>query len=495
MMGYIHLSQDQYGLEFRCNKFGQTGPVNNADIFLNSNTTVQEVQGYYDTDTEAGNLFSDNYSLNVMGNWDIGSGSTIIDKYYHNADISPSAAPFIALYGYDSNELIPLGTQYVYTETGTCPVLVSTGQIHSGSEQQYLTAKSTYEEVYNIYTDNVDQGNTQALITFIQNSNNTSMDVRNEFIACSPYVSDNAWRTAFQRTPTVNPWHLAQALLYNSPLKQTVVQMMYHYDFDEYYTELVQNGQGGGVTDKSLLEADLVRYNGLLLTGENDYIRGYLLREDDDEVNRISPLESHFGANYKGTDKYIKAGIKIKKRDHAAASSILGTCMQNGELDGYCRVLSILNTAEQLGECPKFSASQISELESIASDENNLGHAQARSLLFEELGNEYSINIWYDAPGLRMLELPTAKNSRHITRLSPNPANESTVIAYRDEEGAAKIVFEIYDGTGRMIASEVVNTFKGIYEWQVRQLASGPYIIRLLFDDIVVDTQTLIIQH
>jgi hypothetical protein len=159
------------------------------------------------------------------------------------------------------------------------------------------------------------------------------------------------------------------------------------------------------------------------------------------------------------------------------------------------QVLSILNVAEQSGTCPKFNAAQISELESIASDEINTGHVQARAMLFQELGEEYDINIWDDAPGMRAVTLPSNKQQIHLMRLSPNPAKESAVISFRPEEGAAKIAIEIYDSLGRCVENADVTSYKGIYEWVVIPFASGPYIVKLLFDDSVVDTLTLMVQH
>ncbi|MEY3398406.1 MAG: hypothetical protein RL220_1000 [Bacteroidota bacterium] len=159
------------------------------------------------------------------------------------------------------------------------------------------------------------------------------------------------------------------------------------------------------------------------------------------------------------------------------------------------QVLSILNAAEQSGTCPKFNAAQISELESIASDENNTGHAQARAILFQELGEEYDINIWDDTPGLRCLESRSGKLENHILRLSPNPPKESTIMSFRIEEGASQITIEIYDSSARAILLKDVTSMKGLFEWEFGQLSSGPYVMKLAFDNIVVDTQTPIIQR
>lgn len=46
----------------------------------------------------------------------------------------------------------------------------------------------------------------------------------------------------------MNPWHLAQALLANSPLEAKVLVMMDEYGLAPFYKELVLEGQGGGVS-------------------------------------------------------------------------------------------------------------------------------------------------------------------------------------------------------------------------------------------------------
>ena len=67
-------------------------------------------------------------------------------------------------------------------------------------------------------------------------------------IACIPDLSDEAFKAAFERSPAMDEWHIAQVLLLNSPLKPSVLDMMNVYGLDPFYRELVLDGQNGGWT-------------------------------------------------------------------------------------------------------------------------------------------------------------------------------------------------------------------------------------------------------
>lgn len=83
------------------------------------------------------------------------------------------------------------------------------------------------------------------MAALVEDANAESIDIRNELIQRSTYVSDLIWHKAINRSVPMNPWHLAQALLANSPLNQRGTQMATQSGLSSYYKTLVPHGTVG----------------------------------------------------------------------------------------------------------------------------------------------------------------------------------------------------------------------------------------------------------
>lgn len=88
------------------------------------------------------------------------------------------------------------------------------------------TADGRFVCFKDVYTNWKDGGDTEGLVDYVKDPAHTSYEVRNQLMLVAPKASKEAWVEAFAREPAMNSWHLAQALLANSPLEPAVMNMM-----------------------------------------------------------------------------------------------------------------------------------------------------------------------------------------------------------------------------------------------------------------------------
>jgi Secretion system C-terminal sorting domain len=466
-----------YGLEFRCNKFGQNSAPCFTDFNLFAGSTVQVVQGALSPpNEEAANIFDNNVCNNPVEHFTVGAGATVIDKYYHNPN---SGALTLEPNCYNTGSLIAHDTQSDYVETQTCPVTQS-GVISVGQVGNKLTVKmASYEDTHDIYYNQIDNGDFQLLAALVDNPNSESIAIRNELIQCSPFVSDIIWRKAIQRQPAMNPWHLAQALLHNSPLKKTVLQMVMASDLSPYYKTLVNNGQTGGITTRDVYESDLALLNRQIQECRRDLVSYYLVDEDDDEVNRIA-LSSTFLNSASANDRLILASLSAWKGDYTTMAQTLNGCPAvNGQSDNRCQLLSAIAADRQDGN-PALSPATIATLHLLAQDETECGYTQARAWLHEYNDVEFAQNIETVSLAYRSASVETPDLiTLPILSAQPNPSKGLVYITYQLPEGIESCDMEILDSNGQLMENRNINS-KGIEEWNCKECPSGIYLVRLM---------------
>ncbi|MBK8500520.1 MAG: hypothetical protein IPL52_17290 [Flavobacteriales bacterium] len=108
--------------------------------------------------------------------------------------------------------------------------------------------------------------------------------MRNKLMLVAPSVTIDGWRAALiTRTPAMNPWHLAQALLANSPLQQEVLDMVESLPIDPFYKELVYGGQSG-VSMYSIYQSEIAHFYAAKATALQAMVRKSLLSGDAGDI-------------------------------------------------------------------------------------------------------------------------------------------------------------------------------------------------------------------
>ena len=380
--------------------------------------------------------------------------------------------------------------RYSFGASSSCPNMTTTNQDLQDLLAEKDSSSEILQDVHNIYYGNVDKGDIKALEDFINDPNNTSMEVRNEMIACIPYVSDNAYRTAFTRTPALNPWHLAQVLLMNSPLKQSVINMMTYYDLDPFYRELVLDGQNGRLTTMMILEADM---NQLSLEVENarqDYIRLMSLYEEEVNYNASKDFLSEQGNT---SSKILCSSMSFTQGLYPESAAFLNECPSNNTR---CVILGILlNAAENGSECPRFSPTALMELENIANDNSTTGFSMARAVLRSLHDNDIEIDLRYVDPNKRLeRDVPINYTAGKIG-VYPNPATDIIYVSIQVPEGVEATRLELINPLGQLVPDFFSNFGSRLQEVDVSSLQSGIYLCNLYFDDILVETTKINVVH
>lgn len=473
---------ENYGLEFRCNKFGQSSQPCLTDFNLLSGATVQNIQGANDDGQEAGNIFDNNLCDNPTEHFNVDGNSNGLERYYHNSNTGNLVlAPFC----HNLNPNVPVETPYDYEELKTCPTYIAKEPLHL--LQKNVLASNDYNDTHNLYYDRIDKGDFNLLASLVDDPTSESITIRNELIQCTPFISDEIWKRVIYRNLPMNPWHLAQALLANSPLKLSVMQMVKDSDLSEYYKTLVQNGQTGGITSRDIYESDLMLLNREVQESKREYINYYLLDEDDDEADRLGKISVMLDPNEQ-TDKLIMAGLSMWRGDFSETTNLLNGCITLGGREDYlCQVLSAV-LQEKLSGTQNLSPATLSVLRGIATDESACGYSQARAWLSQYADEDFPQNIGSNKGSVKsVVDSDIKEMGASILSAQPNPSRGTVYLTYQLPEGIQSCEIEILDSNGKLIEKRLA-IGEGIEEWNCKECSTGIYLIRLLSEGIELST-------
>ncbi|MEL6862826.1 MAG: S8 family serine peptidase [Bacteroidota bacterium] len=473
-----------YGLVLRCNDFGQTTACK-SDIALYNNTDINPVQGGYDLISDpAGNRFSHYCTDGLLSDYFLGLGSELVD-YYHHLDIVTTPEDAC----YSSDYLTPIATEYNYAPQA-CPTNQSSGLIEHVLIDGLVEDGIVFEEVVELVKGTAPKGDPNRLEAFIRDTKNSSIQVRNEMLRVAPQISDAAFKAAFYRNPALNRWHLAQALIANSPLSTTVKNMMRSSGLQAYYDAL-QRPQPDGMSNERIFAMDLAKYSRKISQARNDLMRYYVLWADDRFYNEIDNISD---PNNVGTSRYIRAALQLQRGEYAAAKATLGTCYN----DHRCEVLKILIEAKEKDQrCPRFKTNQIAQLKVIAADHATSGYTNARAILLAE-------NDWLYPPDVR---IPNTSGSRPRSieteeaiaigelQVFPNPAKDQITISLATIAANENVQLMIYDAQGRLMDQIPVRADDSHLVVNTNAYASGLYFCHLYGPKGLTAYQKLLIQR
>jgi len=243
------------GLHIKCNDYSQVVD-NQFDVaFTASGVTIGDQQGTSAGITgPAGNTFGPNFTclsgVNTEEHFSVPTAAINTFEYWHHTPLTtiqlvPECAsePPIDRSG--------AGSWYFnagvsYSKPGACP---STLLVDGGGGEMSMAAASEAEQTLlrAVYEDWKDGGNTDGLLEYVSNPSHDSYAVRNQLMVVAPKVSDEVWVAAFDRLATMTPWHMAQALVANSPLSAVTYRLMESSGLAPYYLQLVAEAQHGGI--------------------------------------------------------------------------------------------------------------------------------------------------------------------------------------------------------------------------------------------------------
>lgn len=390
------------------------------------------------------------------------------------------------------------GIGLIYTvqnNSNSCASKLITGPLNPGTVVASIHSKRLIEQqlatAYDIYANN---GTGPQLRAILQDARKSSIEVRNALMDAAPKVTDDLLVMALRRQPVLEGWHMAQAMLANSPLRAGVMAELKQTDYFPFYIALVEAGQLGGLTTRQLMEMDYAHY----LTGQHqemDELHRVLFNFEEEEFDWNTFFQTNAEVDYLLTPVEL-AQLRAAEGDYAAARDLLTYCTGD-ELD-YCDVVTLGLDMEESGMSETGLPNGVqSQLTTVAENPAHRMNATAGKLL----------EFWGNGANEEFLALPeggTLKSNR-ISKLaevelenltiSPNPAQGTVYAAYKLPEGWEKAQLIVYDNLGKKVADFNLAKFQGIVEMDTRQWSAGIHLIELRVDGIKTASSKLTVLH
>lgn len=373
--------------------------------------------------------------------------------------------------------------QVTYSKLSACPTDLS-GLVGVDDDLDDATdAEAEFEVLKEVYEGWRNGGDTEGLVAFVKDPLNDSYTVRNRLMLVAPKVDKEVWTEVFARGTTLNAWHVAQALLANSPLEPAVISMMERAELAPFYQDLVRNNQNG-VNMHSIYKSELAHFYGTkakAITGATSKV----LLGHEPAAKAADILAGLDGLNMT-SEPELRLGLHLATNNLAQARALVNTHRSAEPGNGYWKVQDMLvdHRERDLSVADLTSGEQIL-LESIAATDKE-GAAEAR--------------VWLDLlgqPFVPEFALPNTNKSRHVKantetylenspylRAYPNPSNGPVFVVYEVPEGVEQALLEVVSADGKLILSQSIAPQNGIAE--LGKLPLGLNVATLRCDGIRV---------
>lgn len=479
-----NMGADEFGgLHFKCNDYSNT-TANDYDIAFTDDATIGQQQGG-DADNKApgGNTFE---PLCLGGsseqNLYVEFGLNQFDYYHHDiGSTSQRVRPDCASPAIDqASQYMP--TIYVYDKPVVCPVDLSGGMVATTDVGSVTAAQAEFTLLRDVYDNWADGGNTDGLLDYIRDAHNTSYDVRNKLMLVAPRVTYKAWVETIQRVPAMNPWHVAQALIANSPLQAEVLALVEASGLTDYHKTLINNAQGGGISMLSLMESDMAGAYGRKAKALRDYTSKALLGREGATLSGALQLHTDHPKRTSGIDRL---GLALAMGDLHQARTEVNAGLDDRDLEDYFIVQDLyLNLLEHFQKATDLDASGVATLHQLAGTDGS-GAGAARAWL-EFLGEEWPEDVVLPRPvrSAQAEETTATPILEPLLTAYPNPSNGPIYLVARLPEGAEHAAIKAVDPLGRTVLDQQFMGSVGLFEITDRELAVGVYTAGLFVDGI-----------
>lgn len=488
-------SSQATGLIFRCNDFGvEVEPevyidlnysialTNEGEVSMHQGVITAEVPG-------AGNRF---YPLCQPASTDrefyVDETTPVLSYVNYIPFAQPETRP-------DCNTGLPYmgvtASIIPFNKDVHCPSDLSSGGILVEFRERYYQNKSIYSTLLEVYKDTVNGGDTQFLLDLIEDEFVSSFELRNELLLASPRVTDRVLIAAIERDPTMNPWHIAQVLLANSPLPQNVLTALYRTDFDDYYKELVEDGQNGGISNTLIMESELSYFDGLKETARLDFVR-QAFRQDSTLALNDSII--HY-LSQDADDEQLKLllAYHLKRGQYQQAEAILAQAPNLRWTSDFIDVISVVVNAlkDTISAESVIRANEITLL--AVANEHSPEAYLAQSLL--EIYGEVEFDEVIVMPGVQPRSMQTisqnkARKNKALASVHPNPTRDMAYLNWRLPEGlpAHEVSIAVYNIHGQRLLVDFLNAEVGIREINTTNWSPGLYLFQLRHHERLIES-------
>ncbi len=470
------------GLQIKCNNYGFDDLPNQYDLaFTGNEVSIGDMQGASFAPT--GNTFSPTCELDESAMW-VQNGAIEPFTYYHH---DPNSTAEIV---YPVCRSIPPLEDNMFFDTGSdydgLDVCLTQTDLFTdgGGGVVVLEAEENHNLLKQVYDAERDGGDTEGLKDHIDNTANSSYDVRNQLMLCAPHVSSEVWAQVFARDPAMNPWHMAQALLANVPLQPEVLRMLDESDLEPYYQQLVRGAQGNGINQLTIMEGEMGHWlnrreralNSQAMDALKDGGSAALqaaLEWDEDHPQAGLPLN--------------RLGLLMAHGDLTEAKDIVDDLLLASEPDAGIEVLGIyLDLLIDGQSIYDLSTSDHASLQAIA---NTYGPGQGQAQAWLEYLGEGPFDDEMILPEqYHMMQIPRNLAQPPIQLLAayPNPSDgkQPVYMVVRMPEGMDQASLRVVDPAGRLVREVIISRNTSIIELLPSELTNGPYVAGLFAGEL-----------
>jgi len=483
------------GLHIKCNDYSQVVD-NQFDVaFTDVGVTVGDQQGAsINQASPAGNTFSPNYTCITLGSnteehLDVALGVINTFNYVHHAPLAsvqvvPECAtdPPIVRTGIGSWYT---NSTFLYSKNAACPnTLLIDGE---GGESMMAAGAQAQEGILRVVYDGwKDGGDTEGLLEYVGDPSHDSYAVRNELMLVAPQVSDEVWKAVFERMADLSPWHVAQALIANSPINAETYQLMVASGLSPYYRQLVEDAQNGGVNMQSIMESELAYFHQQKASAIHALTTAALL---DSVPGGLDSALLALELNPLHTYDQDALALAVHSGDLGTASDLVDQGLSQGLIPEFYEVQQLVLGSLQNGQgMHDGDAGQVQQLEAIA-DMDVYGSAHAKAWL-RSLGHATEVERIVLPLSTRSLAIV---NGAHVAesmvamQVQPNPNDGHAVVAVRIPEGVEHATIKVWDPMGRLVAEKAIVGGQPLVDLPTMRV-SGLYFAVLYLDGVQAAT-------
>lgn len=491
------------GLQFKCNNF--FGNTYEADLAVTSGR-IRRGQGtcfstqFNPDESPAGNKFSSS-QFTTYNDFGVSFNPTVdqeIDYAHHF-----NAPPFITepeLFTTQQINLNPcfdgLGNPLLYDANKSCPSRINDDNIiigGGGVKVPFALKKlDSMQQIADDLLDNIDNGDTDALLNLIDNASNG--DIKNGLLDASPYLSNEVILSYIASNPPNG--NLKEVLLANSPLSDEVLDALEDVNLPKGVTKQVENAQTG-TSDRDQLYEQLS-----FISNERDHFLnrsiGLILTDStivnpNDTVSKLLQNEKTRERREQFCDALICAD---KEQELETELSEFDSDYGGNNFTG---VASIDNKVRQ-GEIDlsdSTNTSLIGLLESYATDSLDQTAAVRSEAMLEVMDRFFRFPIVeklvFEAGGKSMIfnQDQEVLSDKSYLKVYPNPTN-GTTITLELVESIENGTLVVYNAMGQIVTTKTYGEHTTV-TMETSSLNTGVYFIEVQSNQQEVDRVKLIV--
>jgi hypothetical protein len=345
-------------------------------------------------------------------------------------------------------------------------------------------SQSEYALLRQVYDSQRDGGNTEVLKEYVYDPANSSTAVRSALMLAAPKVSIETWQQVFKREPPMNPWHMAQALMANSPMQPEVMRLMEESGLTSFYKQLVYGAQGTGINSQTILESEMAHWKYEHATALKQLVAAAIT---GDEVVTIADALAFEAQQPEMGTPWARISLLLSSGDVLAAKAIVDDLNAVSEPEGAMEVLGMALALDVAGTLLSDApAATLDRLHVLADGEGTgMFAAQAWLRTLDPLAYPERILLPADQRSMvasRREEADPVLDG--LLTIYPNPSNgqDAVYVVAKLLDGMAGGNLQVYDPLGREILAERLSSAMGIVEVPTKGLPVGLYVVVLYGD-------------